>query len=132
MIEISASNIVMASKTASNTVSNTVPETASETASEIASAPAANSTQPATFLLPISSPCVPEELNIKHYDDPLTEQVYDNNEHILEEIVARHRPEEVRSVEDVPVRKISIFQALSALETLSLYEIQQDDGDVGY
>ena len=79
-----------------------------------------------------NNPRVPEELNLKHYDNPLAEQVYDDDDNIVEELVDRYRPEEVGSTENQAVfqRKVSGLEALSAVETVSLYEIQQRDGNV--
>ena len=72
-----------------------------------------------------------EPMSIQTFLNPVAEEVYGQEEDVVEAISARHGEERVaESDEEIEViPKVSIQEALSALQTLKLYEEQQECGN---
>ena len=75
--------------------------------------------------------CERMSIPIRTFLNPIAEEIDDQEEDIMEAIVARYGEKRVaeseEEIETIP--KVSIQEALSALETLKLYEEQQEYGD---
>ena len=75
---------------------------------------------------------IAQAMSINQFLNPEDKEVYDTDDIVVDDIVAAYSTEErayETDEEDVPQRRILAKEAIEALQTLRLYEEQQDDGD---
>ena len=81
-----------------------------------------------------SLPGVKDLMSIEEFIQPVDEIIDDNDDDIIASVVERYSTDKEGEIEeikdnDIEEEKVAISEAIRALETLKLYEIQQDDGD---